>query len=82
MSVAANGYQSVYWSLDSLDAFGARKSADFVAGRINSRIKTGDVVLMHVSSVGSAQALPRIFAHLDTMGAQVVPVSELLRLRK
>ena len=82
VSVAATGYQSVYWSLDSLDAFREKKSADFVAQRINSRIKTGDVVLMHVSSVGSAQALPRIFAHLEAMGAQVVPISEMLRLRK
>ena len=72
------GYQPVYWTLDSLDAYGKRKSADFVAKRINSRVKSGYVTLMHVSSVGSAAALPQIFAHLDKIKARVVPVSELL----
>ena len=33
---------------------------------------------MHVSCIGSAEALPRIFEHLDRLGAKVVPVSELL----
>jgi len=33
---------------------------------------------MHVSCIGSADALPRIFDHLDKIGARVVPVSELL----
>ena len=76
--VAASGYQPVYWTLDSLDAYGERKSAAFVTNRINTRIKGGYVTLMHVSSVGSAEALPEIFAHLDKMKARPVPVSELL----
>ena len=76
--VAAAGYQSIHWTLDSLDAFQRPKTADFVAGRIDSRVKPGFITLMHVSCVTSAEALPRIFDQLDKMGAQVVPVSELL----
>ena len=77
-TVAAAGYQPIHWTLDSLDAFRKAKTADFVAGRIDSRVKPGFITLMHVSCVTSAEALPRIFDQLDKMGAQVVPVSELL----
>lgn len=76
--VAAAGYQPIRWTLDSLDAFKKPKTADFVVERINSRVKPGYITLMHVSCVTSAEALPRIFEQLDKMGAQVVPVSELL----
>jgi peptidoglycan/xylan/chitin deacetylase (PgdA/CDA1 family) len=76
--VAAAGYQPIRWTLDSLDAFGKPKTADFVVERINSRIQPGYITLMHVSCVTSAEALPRIFEQLDKMGATVVPASELL----
>lgn len=76
--VAAAGYQPIRWTLDSLDSVGKKKSADFVAQRINSRIKPGYITLMHVSCVTSAEALPRIFEQLDSLGARVTPVSELL----
>ncbi len=76
--VVKSGYQPVRWTLDSLDAFGEAKSEAFVAGRITSKIKGGDIILMHVSSIGSAKALPRIFAHLEKKGLKPVLVSELL----
>ena len=72
------GYQPVYWTLDSLDSYGKRKSADFVSKRINNHIKGGYIALMHVSSVGSAAALPQIFAHLDKIKAQAVTVGEMM----
>jgi peptidoglycan/xylan/chitin deacetylase (PgdA/CDA1 family) len=81
-AVVADGYQPIHWSLDSLDAFGKPKTADFVADRIIKRLRSGDVTLMHVSCVTSAEALPRIFDRLDEMGVQVVPVSELLIAQK
>jgi peptidoglycan/xylan/chitin deacetylase (PgdA/CDA1 family) len=76
--VAKAGYQAIYWTLDSLDSVGKPKPPDFVANRITARVKGGYITLMHVSCLGSAQALPRIFAHLDKRGAKVVPVSDLL----
>lgn len=82
MAVVAGGYQPVHWSLDSLDAFGKPKTADFVAARFLKRLRSGDVTLMHVSCTTSAEALPRIFDYLDRLGVQVVPVSELLLAQK
>jgi len=78
-AVYKEGYQSVRWTLDALDAFGEPKSEEFVGQRITGKIKGGDIVLMHVSSVGSAKALPRIFAHLEQKGLKPVLVSELLK---
>lgn len=76
--VAQAGYQPVGWTLDSLDSVGKPKSAAFVEKRIISKIAPGYIVLMHVSYPHSAEALPRIFAHLDKQGIEAVPVSELL----
>ena len=73
------GYQSIYWSVDSLDSVGKKKTPDFLAERVISKLQDGGISLMHVSSVPSAEALPRIFAHLEKEGFKVVPVSELLR---
>jgi peptidoglycan/xylan/chitin deacetylase (PgdA/CDA1 family) len=82
LAVVADGYQPIHWSLDSLDAFGKPKTADFVVTRFLERLQSGDVTLMHVSCPTSAEALPRIFDYLDRMGVQVVPVSELLLAQK
>lgn len=76
-AVASKGYQSIGWTLDSLDSFRKPKSADFVARRIISKIKPGYITLMHVSYRHSAEALPRIFEYLDKQGMEAVPVSEL-----
>ncbi len=76
--VAQAGYQSVGWTLDSLDSVGKPKSPQFVAERINRKIRPGYITLMHVSLIRSARALPSIFDHLNKMGVQAVPVSQLL----
>ena len=77
--VAAQGYQSIRWTLDSLDSIGQKKSAGFVEARIMKKIKPGYITLMHVSEVGSAEALPAIFDQLDKMGVKIVTVSEILK---
>ena len=79
MAVANDGFQPIYWSLDSWDAWQQEKTADFVRKRITPRIKAGDIVLMHVSSKGSAEALPSILKALDKRGLKVVPVSAFLK---
>jgi peptidoglycan/xylan/chitin deacetylase (PgdA/CDA1 family) len=76
--VAAAGYQPVGWSLDSLDSVGKHKSADYVAGRIQRKIRPGYITLMHVSEVNSARSLHRILDYLEKQRLQVVPVSQLL----
>jgi len=76
--VAAEGYQAIQWSVDSLDSVGDEKNADFVVNRILKKLKPGGITLMHVSRIESAKSLPRIFDYLDKQGIQVVPVSQLL----
>jgi peptidoglycan/xylan/chitin deacetylase (PgdA/CDA1 family) len=76
--VAEAGYQPIGWTIDSLDSVGKPKSPQFVADRINRRIRSGEITLCHVSMIRSAKALPAIFAHLDRQGDHVVPVSTLL----
>ena len=77
--VARCGYQSIYWSLDSQDAFREEKSANFVVNRYAKKLRGGQISLMHVSSLGSAHALPRVFAQLEKLGLKQVPVSEIVR---
>ena len=76
--VAEAGFQGIYWSLDSLDGFGEEKSSDFVRSRIINRIKPGDIVLMHVSAHGTANALDDILTHIENRGLKAVPVSEMM----
>jgi len=61
-----------------LDSVGKPKTAEFIAERVIEKLVEGGVSLMHVSSIPSAEALPRIFEHLEKEGLTVVPVSELL----
>ena len=76
--VAKCGYQPIYWTLDSWDSVKKNITADFIVQRINGKVKKGYITLMHVSSEPSADALPKIFEHLEKIGAKVVPVSEIL----
>ena len=76
--VAAEGYQAIHWTIDSLDSVGKPKDAEFVTKRILGKIKPGAITLMHVSRIESAKSLPAIFDYLDSQGIKVVPVSELV----
>ncbi len=80
-TVAQACFQPIYWSIDSLDGFGAEKSADFVSKRVLRRIKSGDIVLMHVSSAGTAAALPGILDELHRKGLRQVRVGDILTER-
>jgi len=79
---AAQGYRSIFWSLDSRDSIGEPKTPEFIFDRITNPpagVKLdGAIVLQHFLSQASADALPRILDRLDEMGLRVVTVSELL----
>ncbi len=77
--VAKEGFQAIYWSLDSLDAYGEEKSSNFVRQRVINRVKSGDIVLMHLSAHGTANALNDILDHIQNQGLKVVPVSEMMK---
>lgn len=78
LSVAgAEGYTSVYWALDSLDAFKKGITSEEIESRILSKVEGGDIVLMHCGSAATAGALPDMIAKLQQRGYRIVKVSEL-----
>jgi peptidoglycan/xylan/chitin deacetylase (PgdA/CDA1 family) len=76
--VASEGYRTVYWALDSWDAVQHDITPAGVRDRVLSRVRPGDVVLMHIGSKATAEALPQILAGLRRMGLRVVTVGELM----
>jgi peptidoglycan/xylan/chitin deacetylase (PgdA/CDA1 family) len=76
------GYRSIYWTLDSLDSVGAPKSVDFLVNRITGQSDAaldGEIILMHIGSPTSADALPLIIENLQGRGFKIVPVSEIIK---
>lgn len=76
--VGEEGYTSIYWSLDSLDAFKKGITSAEIEGRILDRIQGGDIVLMHCGSAPTADALADMIGKLQKRGYQIVKVSQLL----
>ncbi len=72
------GYTCVYWSLDTWDAFKRGITADEIKQRVISKVKPGDIVLMHCGSWATAEALPAIIRELESRDFRIVPVSELI----
>lgn len=77
--VAADGFHTVCWALDSWDSVKKGITSEEIAKRVLDRVKPGDVVLLHVGSEATANALPVILEGLDSRGLRVVPVSELMK---
>lgn len=76
--VADDGFHTVYWALDSWDSVKKGITPKEISDRVLSRVKPGDVVLLHVGSRATADALPEILRGLDSRGLRVVPVSRLM----
>lgn len=79
--VAEQGYETIYWALDSWDSVRKGITAKEIEQRVLSRVQPGDVVLLHIGSRPTADALPAIMRGLDERGLRVVPVSELMAIR-
>lgn len=86
-TAAAQGYQSVYWTIDSLDSVGDRKSADEVVQRVLdppkargdvNRYLDGAIILMHVGEPETAAAVPIIVRELRRRGFTLVTVEQIL----
>ncbi len=77
---ARAGYLSVYWTLDSLDSVPPAKTVDDLVARVAdpNRDLDGAIVLLHLGSPATAEALPRILEALQGRGYEIVTVSELL----
>lgn len=86
-SAAETGYQSVYWTLDSLDSVGEKKGPEFIVSRILNPPKSGDepdryldgaIILMHVGEPGTASAVPLLIRALRQRGFELVSVDDLV----
>lgn len=87
-TTADAGYISIYWTHDSHDSVGEKKSAEFVANRVlnppNAKSDPdsyldGAIILMHVGEQGTADAIPEIVKGLRARGFTLVTVDEILQ---
>jgi peptidoglycan/xylan/chitin deacetylase (PgdA/CDA1 family) len=86
-TAAQTGYQSIYWTLDSLDSVGDKKSPEFIVSRIMDPPKSGGeperyldgaIILMHVGEPGTAAAVPLLIHSLRERGFKLVTVDEIV----
>ncbi|MEN6521499.1 MAG: polysaccharide deacetylase family protein [Armatimonadota bacterium] len=79
LSVARDeGYRSVYWTVDSWDAFKKGITAAEIEERVLDRSQAGSIILMHCGSGPTVEALSEIIDELRAKGYELVTVSELL----
>lgn len=71
-----NGYEVIQWDVDSLDW--KNLSADEIASRVISKVKSGSIILCHNNGLHTAEALPLIFSDLQAKGYKFVPIGELI----
>jgi peptidoglycan/xylan/chitin deacetylase (PgdA/CDA1 family) len=76
---AASGFRSVFWTLDSAD-WVTRATPGAVADRVLRFAQLGDIVVEHVASQATAEALPTILDTFEERGWKVGTVSDVLGL--
>ena len=75
--LAASGYSTVLWSVDSDDC--RTRDAREIAWRLApARVVTGDIVLMHEMQPWTLGALPTIVGELRSREWELVTVRELM----
>jgi len=76
-AAAADGFQSVYWTLDARDWMESQgETADEVRGRILSNISPGTIVLMHVGDSITASILDDVFTKIEAQGYKIVSLTQ------
>ncbi|MGI8908745.1 MAG: polysaccharide deacetylase family protein [Candidatus Sumerlaeaceae bacterium] len=87
-AAAQAGYQSIYWTLDSLDSVGEKKDPEFIVSRILNPPKAngdadsyldGAIILMHVGEPDTARAVPLLIKALRQRGFRLVTVEEIVK---
>jgi len=77
--LAKLGYRSIYWDEDCMDSVKPNITASDIEKRVMSKTRNGSVVLMHIGSQATADALDSLLQKLLAAGFQPVTVGELLR---
>lgn len=78
-AAANTGHLVVNWTVDSNDSHGGPRTPDYIYSKCTAKIRSGDVILLHVTHPESMTALPRICAELRRQGFKLVTLSELAR---
>lgn len=77
-AVGEAGYPySIQWSLDTIDW--KQPSIDVIADRIKTGASNGDIILMHIGSQNTPEAVDQVIPLLKAKGYQLVTLSELLQ---
>ncbi|MBR2289915.1 MAG: polysaccharide deacetylase family protein [Clostridia bacterium] len=66
----------IQWDVDTLDYLG--KSPDEMCQRIEEKIRSGSIILMHNDTDYTAKGLQQIIDKIQGLGYEIVPVSELI----
>ncbi len=74
-AAADAGFQSIYWSVDSLD-WREGETVTSVKNRVLPNIHQGAIVLMHVGDTPTGEVLDEIFTTLETQGYKLVSLTE------
>lgn len=76
-AAAETNHLVINWTVDSNDSHGGPREPDYIYEQCTDGIKSGDVVLLHVTHPESMEALPRIVKTLDERGFKLVTLTEL-----
>jgi polysaccharide deacetylase family sporulation protein PdaB len=74
--VTTCGFQSIQWSIDSLDW--KDLSAAEIERRVMKNMSAGDIVLFHNNGKHTAEALEPIILKIKEKGLELIPISDLL----
>ncbi len=78
-AAADTGHLVINWTIDSNDSHGGPRTPDYIYRQCTQNVKSGDVILLHVTKQESMDALPRICAELKRRGLKMVTVTELAK---
>lgn len=73
----AQGYLSIYWTLDTLDWM-VSTTPEEIRARVKRSVVPGSIILMHCGSQQETQALPLVIQDLRQMGYEIVTLTEVL----
>jgi len=73
------GHLVINWTIDSNDSHGGPRTPEYIYEQCTENVKSGDVILLHVTKQESMDALPRICKKLRAEGFELVTVSELAK---
>jgi len=81
--IEQKGYKIIQWSINAGDFYRTKSgvnNSDLIYKKVMSRVRGGDIILMHDVSQQTVNALPRIIKNLTDRGYKFVTVSRLLGL--